>query len=136
MPANPVSNYLKAKIEATGKTLKELGAEAGFKQANAFVLLKSGDMRLPMDRIPGVAKAIEADEKELFELALKHYEPTVYKMMQKHYAAGAVDPEEVKLLAEIKRAIGGKSIKHDAKTRSLIQEVVKNVYVGAALKKA
>lgn len=52
------------------KTQTEIAVEAGFVNVNVASMLKSGSTKLPLDRVPGLAKALEVDPKLLFRLAL------------------------------------------------------------------
>jgi len=52
------------------KTQTEIAAEAGFVNANMLSILKSGKSKLPLDRIPSLARALECDPALLMRLAL------------------------------------------------------------------
>lgn len=52
------------------KSQAEIAAEAGFVNANMMSLLKSGKNKVPLDRIPALAKALEVDPAYLMRLAL------------------------------------------------------------------
>lgn len=51
------------------KTQAEIAAEAGFTNANMMSLLKSGKNKVPLDRVPSLAKALEMDPALLMRLA-------------------------------------------------------------------
>ena len=52
------------------KTQADIAAEAGFTNANMMSLLKSGKNKVPLDRVPSLAKALEMDPALLMRLAL------------------------------------------------------------------
>src|SRR5689334_10108500 len=52
------------------KTQREIAQEAGFPRPNMLSMLKSGDSKLPLERIPGLARALDADAAHLFRLAM------------------------------------------------------------------
>jgi len=52
------------------KTQAEIASEAGFPNANMVSLLKSGRNKVPLDRVPSLAKALEVDPAYLMRLAL------------------------------------------------------------------
>jgi len=52
------------------KTQAEIAAEAGFVNANFMSLLKSGKNKVPLDRVPSLARALEVDPAYLMRLAL------------------------------------------------------------------
>jgi len=72
-----VAAYLSRRIdELRGvKTQREIAAEAGFTKPNVVSMLKTGETKLPIDRIPALARALDADPAHLFRLALQDYWP-------------------------------------------------------------
>lgn len=73
----PYANTLTSKLIADRirdlshrKTQAEIASEAGFGNANMVSLLKSGRNKLPLDRVPSMAKALEVDPAYLMRLAL------------------------------------------------------------------
>lgn len=52
------------------KTQAEIASEAGFANANMMTFLKSGRNKVPIDRVPSLAKALEVDPAYLMRLAL------------------------------------------------------------------
>jgi transcriptional regulator with XRE-family HTH domain len=55
------------------KSQRQIAQEAGFKTLNIVSMMKSGDAKLPLDRVPGLAKALEVDPAVLFRLAVAEY---------------------------------------------------------------
>jgi transcriptional regulator with XRE-family HTH domain len=52
------------------KTQAEIASEAGFANANMMTFLKNGKNKVPLDRVPSLAKALEVDPAYLMRLAL------------------------------------------------------------------
>lgn len=52
------------------KTQAEIASEAGFPNANMISFLKNGRNKVPIDRVPSLAKALEVDPAFLMRLAL------------------------------------------------------------------
>ncbi len=52
------------------KTQAEIASEAGFANANMMSFLKTGRNKVPLDRVPSLAKALEVDPAFLMRLAL------------------------------------------------------------------
>ena len=57
-------------ILAHRKTQAEIASEAGFANANMMTFLKTGKNKVPLDRVPSLAKALEVDPAYLMRLAL------------------------------------------------------------------
>ena len=51
------------------KTQAEIAAETGFKTANMITMLKLGNTKLALDRVPSMAKALDVDPAYLLRLA-------------------------------------------------------------------
>lgn len=74
---NPFENTATAKLIADRvrdlshrKTQAEIASEAGFANANMMTFLKNGRNKVPLDRVPSLAKALEVDSAYLMRLAL------------------------------------------------------------------
>ena len=74
---NPFQNTPTAKLIAGRvrdlshrKTQAEIASEAGFANANMMTFLKNGRNKVPLDRVPSLAKALEVDPALLMRLAL------------------------------------------------------------------
>ena len=74
---NPFQNTATAKLIADRirdlshrKTQAEIASEAGFANANMMSFLKNGRNKVPVDRVPSLAKALEVDPAFLMRLAL------------------------------------------------------------------
>ncbi len=52
------------------KTQVQIASEAGFANANMMTFLKNGRNKVPIDRVPALAKALEVDPAFLMRLAL------------------------------------------------------------------
>lgn len=75
--ANPYQNTPTAKLITDRirdlshrKTQAEIASEAGFANANMMTFLKNGRNKVPLDRVPSLAKALEVDPAYLMRLAL------------------------------------------------------------------
>lgn len=53
------------------KTQKEIADAAGFANANMMSFLKTGKNKVPLDRIPSLARALEVDPARLMRLSLE-----------------------------------------------------------------
>ena len=53
------------------KSQVEIASEAGFQNANMVSMIKSGASKLALDRVPSMARALEADPAYLMRIALE-----------------------------------------------------------------
>ena len=56
------------------KSQAEIAEEAGFINPNMVTMIKNGSTKLPIDRVPALAKALECDPALLLRLALEQCE--------------------------------------------------------------
>ena len=68
----PTARFITDRVRdlAHRKTQAEIAAEAGFVNANFMSLLKSGKNKVPLDRVPSLARALEVDPAYLMRMAL------------------------------------------------------------------
>ena len=68
----PTARFIAARVRdlAHRKTQAEIAAEAGFVNANFMSLLKSGKNKVPLDRVPSLARALEVDPAYRMRMAL------------------------------------------------------------------
>jgi hypothetical protein len=57
------------------KTQREIAVEIGYDKPNMISMFKRGEVKVPLDKIPLLAKAVQADPAHLFRLALEQYWP-------------------------------------------------------------
>ena len=56
------------------KSQVEIAEEAGLVNPNMITMIKSGSTKLPLDRVPALAKALEGDPALMLRLALEQGE--------------------------------------------------------------
>ena len=113
-----VAEFLSRSIAFCGKTQREIAREAGFERPNVISMMRTGEMKVPLDRIPMLADALTVDAGYFLRLALAEYHPDVYTVLLETfgdvysknernwmaiYQLCAMD-EEIELTAEITSA--------------------------------
>jgi transcriptional regulator with XRE-family HTH domain len=83
MPKPPTTTsktaeFLARSIEFSGKTQREIAKEAGIAKPNVINMMKLGQMPVPLDRIPGLARACPVDPVYFLRLAMAEYTPETY----------------------------------------------------------
>jgi len=81
MPFSVTANMLAKAIEASDLTQREIADRAGFRQANVISMLKTGEMRVPLDRIPALARTLGMDERTFLLAAIEEYHPGVHEVL-------------------------------------------------------
>lgn len=74
--ATPAAKLVDRRIqELIGrKNQREIAAEIGFARPNILSMIKNGETKVPLDRVPAFAKALEVDPVQFLQLVLQqHY---------------------------------------------------------------
>ena len=81
MSVSPTAHMLAKAIEASDLTQREIADRAGFQQANVISMLKTGEMRVPLNRIPALARTLGMDERAFLLVAIEEYHPGVHEVL-------------------------------------------------------
>jgi transcriptional regulator with XRE-family HTH domain len=95
-----IAKYIDKKIdELKGvKTQREIAAEIDYDKPNMISMFKRGEARVPLDKIPLLAKALGVDPAQMFRLALEQYWPDLREVIAKLFGRLASENEEEILL--------------------------------------
>lgn len=99
-----IANYISQQIDLqrkNGKSQKQIAEELGYEKPNIISMFKFGQSKVPLDKIPALAKALNVDPAFLFRLAMKQY----WKGAEETIAAifGTVLTENEKMVIAILR---------------------------------
>ncbi|MBK1679922.1 hypothetical protein [Rhodocyclus tenuis] len=101
-----VAEFLKEKINASGKMQREIAKEAGFEKPNIITMLKQGKTKLPISRIGALAKAIDADPAHLLRLVMSEYCPETWQAIEDVAQDAVLTANELKLVRAYREATG------------------------------
>lgn len=93
--AEPLAAMLNQQIAHSGKTLHQIAAECGFPTPNVLSMIRKGQTKMPLTRIPALASCLGLDQRQLLEAALKEYQPDLWTMLESLYVPRSTgDPSE------------------------------------------
>lgn len=78
---SPTAKMLADAIEKSELTQREIADRVGFKNANIISMLKTGETRVPLDRIPSLAQTLGMDERLFLMIAIEEYHPGVHEVL-------------------------------------------------------
>ncbi|MBP9184424.1 MAG: helix-turn-helix transcriptional regulator [Fuscovulum sp.] len=127
---NPYQNTATAKLIADRvrdlaykKTQAEIASEAGFANANMMTFLKNGRNKVPLDRVPSLAKALEVDPAYLMRLALDQaVGATAAKAITDIFGTPSTENERG-WLAELRDASDNSDPRLTARSRSVLRGI-------------
>ncbi|MBW4985919.1 helix-turn-helix domain-containing protein [Mameliella sp. CS4] len=96
-PYSPTANLLRDAIDATDKTQRELARAAGLPHANVLSMMKTGECKVPISRIPKLSAALGIDTSRFLEIAMQEYHPEIWMTLKEEYSP-LLDEAERKLI--------------------------------------
>jgi transcriptional regulator with XRE-family HTH domain len=88
------------------KTQAQVAKEAGFPHPNMLSMVKHGKSRLPLERVPALAEALEIDAALLFRTVLAENCPGYERVVIRIFGA-VLTEEERDMIAFIRHVSGG-----------------------------
>lgn len=103
------------------KTQVDIAVEAGFPNPNMLSMIKTGVTRLPLDRVPALAAALDVDAARLFQLALEQWVGSAAARTFEAIFRVAVTRREADWIQEIRDASGNSDPAVTTRTRAAIR---------------
>jgi transcriptional regulator with XRE-family HTH domain len=89
------------------KQQNEIAREAGYKSPNMITMIKQGNAKVAIDRVPDLAKALDVDPTHLLRLAMdQFYTSNTVKVLMAVFKNGLVTQNERAILNVIRTASG------------------------------
>lgn len=106
------------------KNQAEIAGEAGFANVNMLSMIKSGATRLPIDRVPALADALDVDPRRLLQLAIEQWVGTTAMRTFDEVFGTVVSKNELAWLAEIRDASGHADPTLTTRSRTALRAIV------------
>ena len=103
-PRSKMAQFLDKRIdELKGTiTLSEIARKIGFPNANIVSMFRMDQAKVPLDKIPALAEALQVDAGHLMRLALEQYWPNKMDVITKVFSRVVTD-NEIELIQEIRK---------------------------------
>ncbi len=108
------ADFLADAIALSGLRHKEVAERAGFSKPNVISMMLSGDMKVPLERIPALARALNVEEGELLAVVLQEDFPEVWEIICNNFV-GMLTREEDDILRTFRLANLANAIEVDQK---------------------
>jgi transcriptional regulator with XRE-family HTH domain len=99
---SPTAKLLADAIEASPLTQREIAMRAGFPNPNVLSMMKQGQSKVPLERIPVLAKALGVDQYTLLFVAMEEYHPEVWAILEAVFGL-PLSEDELKILEVFRR---------------------------------
>lgn len=76
--STPVSEFLERQIEKLrmeGVSQRDIAREIGYSRPNILSMMKKGETKVPVDKVPAFARALKCDPVKLYRLVMQQYWP-------------------------------------------------------------
>lgn len=120
----PLADFIEKRVLAMRpKQQSEIAEEAGFVNVNMLSMIKSGASKLPLDRVAGLAAALNCDPKLLFRLALEQQGNETTALAIAEIFGAIVSRSEVTWLHEIRDASGNSDPGMTTRSRAALRAI-------------
>jgi hypothetical protein len=101
-----IARYLAEQIDAISdvKDQKQIACEIGYVKTNIISLFKRGEAKIPLDKVPALARALNVDPAHLFRLALEQYWPGAGQTIDEIFGRRAAEKGEAMPLKDARDA--------------------------------
>ena len=97
------ANYLANQIRISEVPQKDIAEALGYENANIVSMFKKGLTKVPIEKVPVLAKALHLDPAHLLMLAMREYMPEAFATIQKTLGH-TVTENEFELVSEVRKA--------------------------------
>lgn len=102
-----VAQYLTRQVEMSMKTQHAIAEEAGFQNPNVISILKRGVSKVPVNRVPALARALGVDPAYLLGLVMNEYMPETWQTISEILGKNLVTQAEHDVISVIREASEG-----------------------------
>lgn len=105
-----IAKFLSKQIDTLAgyKTQREIAAAVGYDKPNMLSMLKRGETRVPIQKIPLLARALEVEPSFLFKLAMEQHWPGEHKVISEIF--GDVLSSNERQLVNYAREVTGNNV--------------------------
>jgi len=97
------ANYLANQIRISEVPQKDIAEALGYENANIVSMFKKGLTKVPIEKVPALAKALHLDPAHLLMLAMREYMPEAFAVIQATLGH-TITKNEFELVSEVRKA--------------------------------
>jgi predicted DNA-binding transcriptional regulator AlpA len=102
--------FLTKAQEASKMSDHEMTEALGFSRTNVYTAIKQGTMKLPVGKVPLVARALEVSASEVLEVLLRDYSPEMLEVIRKVWGPLDLTTNERKLIEAYRTLAQGRDV--------------------------
>jgi plasmid maintenance system antidote protein VapI len=101
-----VAEFIADRLAEIDKTQREIAEACGFETPNVITMFKNGQMKVPLDRVGSLAKALDVDPAHLLRLAMQEYLPATWSSIEEILQSTVLTKNEVELVHKYRQVTG------------------------------
>lgn len=105
------------------KTQIAIAAEAGFRAPNMLAMVKNGSAKLPLDRVLGLAKALDCDPALLFRMAIEQLDQNTTSEAIDQIFGAITTENEVAILTVVRESSNNSDPNLTARTEKSLRAI-------------
>lgn len=106
-----VAEFLTLKIDNSDKSQSEIASELGYPNPNIITMFKQGRTKVPVPKVPAIAKALDLDPLLLMKIVLSEYSPDTWAAIEYVLGNNVVTNSEMDIINTVREAAGGLEVK-------------------------
>jgi len=107
VPPITVAEFIADRLAEVDKTEREIAEACGFETSNAISMFKKGQLKVPLDRVGSLAKALDVDPAHLLRLAMQGYLPETWNAIEEILHSTVLTKNELELIRKYRQLTGG-----------------------------
>lgn len=106
-----VAKFIAQAISQSGKTQAQVAREIGLPNANAVSMITTGNLKLPINRIGALSKALQIDPTHLLRLSLREYHPDLLEAIEDVLERPMISANEAALIDMFRKYTADRDIR-------------------------
>ena len=106
-----VAEYVKQQVSICPKTQRQIASEMNLDNPNVITLFKTGQTKVPVNRVPSLAAALGVDPVYLLSLVMNEYMPDTWDAISQLLGKTLVTQSELEILETVRASSRGLDVK-------------------------
>lgn len=123
-PRTTVAEFIADRLAAIDKTQRQVSEECGFDNPNIITMFKTGQTKLPVNRIAALAKALEVNPVHLLRLVMLEYIPDLWESIENIMQSTVLSANELELVRAFRDVTGDNDAQAIVIDRSAVIAIV------------
>lgn len=119
-----VAEFLADRLAAIDKTQRQVSEECGFDNPNIITMFKTGQTKLPVNRIAALAKALDVNPVHLLRLVMLEYIPDLWESIENIMQSTVLSANELELVRAFRECTGDNDAQAIVIDRSAVIAIV------------